>query len=184
MATRKKTAKKSSSRRKAPKPPTEEELDVTDPRRKLSKEERSALTPEQKKERRKLAREARGPAKVQIEKQLNKLDTRLARIVSRFAGSEAHEAGEALIKAMRVLRSDVAELPDDWKPAKASGGTMVARFEKGQTVELKERKRPQYKEILGGEFELKIEKVVGRQVLCRHASVGKLVFRQGDLQAV
>ena len=185
MATRKKKTTKKTSRkrasRKSPKPPASDELDVTDPRRKLSKEERQALTPEQKKTRRKAARDARGPAKVQIGTQLAKLETRLVKLTHRLDGSDAAEASEALVKAIRVLRSDVAELSDDWKPARASG-PVTARFVAKQKVQLKEKKRSQYTEILEGEFSMKVEKVVGRQVLCRHPKVGRLVFKQGDLE--
>ncbi|KKM86078.1 hypothetical protein LCGC14_1282620 [marine sediment metagenome] len=179
-AKKKKTAKRS-TRRKAPKPPTPEELDVTDPRRKLSKEERQSLTPEQKKARRQAARDARGPAKVQIGAQLAKLETRLGKIVARLADSDASEAGETFIKALRVLRSDVAELSDDWKPSRARG-PVTSRFVEKQKVVLKEKKRAQYEGLLDGEFEFTVKKVVKRQVLCWNKKTGKLVFRQSDLE--
>ncbi len=183
-ARKKKTTRKKATRKKSPKPPASDELDVTDPRRKLSKEERQALTPEQKKARRKAARDARGPAKVQIGTQLAKMETRLGRITSRLVDSDASEAGEAFIKALRVLRSDVAELSDDWKPARARG-PVTARFVEKQTVRLKEKKRKQYEDLLDGNFEFKVTKIAGRRVMCRHIeSKTRYVFGQNELELV
>lgn len=123
----------------------------------LTKEERKALSPEQRKERRAHYAAKRGPAHVRIGKQLAALTRRLGRLALRIEGAK----GTELVKISEAL-SGISITEDD-KFTSVRGSATTVSWSQGDIVQLK----PKLGELLDVEegTELTVVKTVGKKIL-------------------
>ena len=163
----------------APVLPDTTSLPITDPKRRLTREEWKTMTPEQKAER-KLARKAtRGPVRDRFVKGIARTAGRFAKLAKRFEGTALHVQFIDAEKVLRNLAGDVSELPDGWTP---SGKGPRFSLEAGTIVVLVESKLATYKDVLGDDETLTVKKVVGKRVVVETADGVKLFLPTGHVK--
>lgn len=159
----------------APKMTTRTDLPVTDPRRKLSREEWKDLSKEQKAERKQARQAARGPIKARMVKIVLKLAARAERLSRAFDAEKPIQ--EALLenaKTFRLISSDVDELADGWVP---SGRKVQHSFKVGDRVVMVQAQIANYENLLGDDLgELEVMNAVGKRVVCKTVKGGVRLF--------
>lgn len=159
--------------RKAPQLPKVEansELPLTDPKRRLTKEELKSLTKEQRAARRAAIRSTAAPSKAKIARNIERTAKRLERVARMFGGEQA-ALGSAVAAAVKQLRGvvvDMDDLPDSWRPT--TGKTpraAVAALAAGDAVQIIEKRRAQYAQFVEPEHvaKLKLDRIVGNKVV-------------------
>ena len=158
----------------APKLPSKS-LDVTDPKRKLTRDEWKGLTKEQKRARKAARSAQRGPAKQRFVKLVLRYAGRFERFGKLFEkDQEIAKSLASLVTDARGVASDIDELPESWMPA---GKVAKHNFTAGMRVVLSEAKAKEYAETLGEEVgELEILNAVGRRVVCKAVKGGVRFF--------
>lgn len=153
----------------APNMPDTTTLDVTDPKRKLTREEFIALTVEQKAKRKANKRAARGSHKQRVSKSLLRQSNKLEKLGRYFdnatdtASKDLSKQIKKLVGEVRIAVSDVDSLPDSWVP---SGRRVRVDFAPGMTVIMVDGKREKYEETLSEKLgELKVVRCIGRKVV-------------------
>ena len=172
----------------APKMPDTATLAVTDPKRKLTRAEFLALTPEQKAERKQNKRAARGSHKQRIAKSLLRQSNKLEKIGRYFsdasdeAGKELFEQIKKLVGGVRIAVSDVDSLPDSWVP---SGRRVRIDFTPGMVVRMVDGKREKYEETLGEKLgDLKVVRCIGRKVVVQTDDGLKMFLPVGHVKQI
>lgn len=177
---------------KPPSMPTEtvdpSTLEVTDPRRKLSKDEWRALSPEQKKTRRAAVRAGRAPVKDRLSKAVGKIARRTERLAKIFSTEPSlHEAFVNTARVLRAVSGEIGELNGDWKPTKVAGRgePREAKFREGAIVRLVEKHRPQYEGLIEVDemTGLRVDKVQGKNVRVVTESGVKMFLPANRLEA-
>jgi len=123
------------------------DLPITDPRRKLTKEERKALSPEDRKARRAAKQANRAPYAMRTSLLLTKFANKLGKISKML--SENKEIAESVHGCAEMLRDatiDLQELPEDFRPAKLRDEAIT--YKPGSFVRLTDAKQEQYAELL------------------------------------
>ncbi len=143
-------------------------LPVTDPRRKLTKTERKAMTKDEKRARRTALAASRPPAKQRAHKLMTKFVERLSRVVNRFypADGDTADMREALDAAQATLSKiseDTMSLPDSWSP-KGARSSKAAALTPGVIVRVADKHVEALKDLFANTKEmqrLKVLQVVG-----------------------
>lgn len=161
------------------------ELPVTDPRRRLSKEERKALKPDERKARKAAILAKRGPAKGRYHRLVVKTAKRFSKIASMLAGSEQHAEAVETAKKILDFAGTLDGLPADWKPARAGASAQTAKFAPGDMVQIKPDQRGRFdgllpKDELDG---LVVVQCKGREVLVRSESGTKIFVQTKVIEA-
>lgn len=146
----------------APVMPDTTALPITDPKRRLTREEWTAMTPEQKAERRTARKATRGPVRDRFVKGIARTAGRFAKLAKRFEGTALHQQFIDAEKQIRNLAGDVSELPDTWTP---SGKAPRFTLEVGGQVTLIASKAAAYADDLHSEnATLTITKIAGKNL--------------------
>jgi hypothetical protein len=174
---------------KPPKVSTVSDLSVTDPRRKLTKEELKALSKEERKARQANRAQLRGAPKARLFKQITSIEKRVARLVGKFKDATvAAETGETISDYLRKATNLVgaaseliSELPDGWTPTR--GRPKQARIENlevGMTVALATNVREDFAAVVetSDMDSLKVVKIQGKRVLVKTPSGMPLFLEQ------
>lgn len=171
MSPKNNTAKKTT----APVMPARKELDVTDPRRKLTRDEWKGLTKEQKATRKAARQAARGPVKARMTKLVLQVSKRLERLSGKFEAEKPIQTALAQTSSiLRTLSSDIDELPNTWSP---SGRAPKHNLTAGMHVVLVEAKVAHYEELLGDDIgELEVISAVGKRVVVKTVKGGVRLF--------
>lgn len=121
-------------------------LPITDHRRPLTKEQRKALSPDEKKARRASKRAARGPWKLRAIKTTQRMIRKIERFAKAFSGVESVDEDHftTAVAHLKEAVEEMAELPDAFTPKGSSGGGTRYEFTVGQIVQMSESKREQY----------------------------------------
>lgn len=166
--------KTNTAKKEAPKMP-KQDFALTDPRRKLSREEWKSLTKEQKAERKNNRIKARGPIKGRMTRLVLSYSKRAERMASKFANEKPiADALLEIAKQARLVSSDIDELPDTWMP---SGRKPHYSFTAGQRVHMVEAQVAHYEELLGEDIgELEIVSAVGKRVVVKTVKGGVRLF--------
>lgn len=161
------------SRKVAPRIPMAIAGTVTDPNRKLTRDEWRALSPEEKRTRKDAKRANRPAVAARLAKNCDRLARRLGKMGQMLNTSNDGDAaihGALLIAAANILvaRDNYLALPSDWAPKTTS--TYVAKgpkFAVGDTVAIHAKRRAAYDGLLSEAemVSLKIVKVAGKRVV-------------------
>lgn len=155
--------------------PVRKDLPMTDPRRKLTREEWKTLSKSDKATRKQNRIAARGPIKARMVKIVLKLAARAERLSRAFDVEKPIQ--EALLenaKSFRLISSDVDELADAWMP---SGRKVQHSFKAGDRVVMIEAQVAHYEGLLGDDIgELEIVNAVGKRVVCKTVKGGVRLF--------
>lgn len=160
---------------KMPSTTSQKSLDVTDPARKLTRDEWKGLTKEQKAARKAKRQAARGPVKARIVKLVLRYAARFDRLGKAFENDKPiQEALGKMSTGLRGVSSDIDELPDTWAPA---GRKPQHSFTAGQHVQLVEAKVAHYAELLGEDIgEMVVVQAAGRRVVVKTVKGGVRLF--------
>ena len=166
-----------------PAPPVEVKvekvLDLTDPKRKLTAEERELLTPEQKKARRLARKKSRPPVSARLARQIGRFIKRVSRIEQMTGG------GKAASEALKLLGDHVVALKPDWKPGAVSEKAAPAGFEQGSVVRFRDSKQAQYEALLSKEDmeRLVVQQVLDKRLILLSPSGAKLFLPSAHFEA-
>jgi hypothetical protein len=161
-------------------------LPVTDPRRRLTSEERKALTPDQRKARKAAILARRGPAKGRFHKLVLRMHKRAAQIAARLDGSgDAAQDASGAAHALKQLAGAIDALPADWKPAAGKGAARAPKFEPGTMVQIKKELRERYTDLIpADELDgLVVVACKGSEALVRAEGGTKLFVPSKNLEA-
>lgn len=150
-------------------------LPLTDPRRKLTREDWASMTKEQRTERRAAKRASRGPVASRYARAMARQASRLAKIARAFKNEgDIHGTLMGISQSLRDTAGDVDELGAAWVPA-SKGGSVRAELVVGSLVTLVPSKLAQYTELLGEDVgSLTVVKVAGKRVVLQDASGVKI----------
>lgn len=150
-------------------------LPLTDPRRKLTRDEWKTLSKEDKAARKAARSAQRGPAKGRFVKLVLRYASRFERMEKLFSNEKPiAEALHNIAVEARGISGDIDELAETWAPA---GKAPKHNFAAGMHVVLTDAKATEYKAILGEEVgELEVLNAVGRRVVCKSVKGGVRFF--------
>lgn len=156
-----------------------EMLDVTNPARKLTRDEWRGLSIEQKRARKDAKRASRPEMKARLAKNMERFARRVSKVLGMMdvdsVDSEVQETIQALTSAKRNLlhaSEAIRELPQDWTPAtpRAAGAAAKAkapRISEGDMVMIAEKRRASYEGLLSSEdmTSLRVLKIHGKRAV-------------------
>ncbi len=166
----------------APAIPIHTNLPLTDPRRKLTRDEWKGLTKEEKAAR-KIARVAvRGPIKGRMVKIVLKLAMRAERLSKAFDNEKSiQDTMNAVAKNLRNVSADVDELADNWLP---SGRKVENTYAAGDKVQLIDGKVKHFEDLLGEPIGvMEVINSLGRRVACKTSKGARLFLEARFIKA-
>lgn len=167
------------SRKVAPAVPVAIEGSVTDPTRKLTREEWRALSPDEKRAR----KEAKRTNRPELAARFAKNMTRFARRISKLSAMIDKNAHTDLARALTTAREALHEaavgyeaLPTGWQPLKSEGVQREAKFGVGDMVDIHAKRRSNYDGLLDADemTGLRITKVAGKRLVVQTESGTRL----------
>lgn len=152
--------------------PTMPTLGVTDPKRKLTREEWRALSPADRSARKAATRASRPELKTRLSRVSAKMSKRALRLATTFAGVAGVE--ESLRNAAMLLGAsslEMSTLPDGWRPAGRGNEPKAPKFQTGQAVKITASQRANYEGVIEADEldDLTVVAVKGKQVVVRTA---------------
>ena len=192
MSTQTQTSKNTSKQITAPKQgtapakppvvPTGSGLAITDPNRKLSRDEWRALSTEEKAARKSARSATRGPAKQRYTAKVGNVIKRAERLLPVLVGTDAHKHISHAIVALKAGREEVADLPATWQPAGATTG--AAPIEPGAMVNIRDTARAAYAGLLepAEMVGLKVVKSLGSKLIATTAAGVRMVIARNRIE--
>jgi hypothetical protein len=167
----------------APKLPNLKAMDVTDPRRKLTKTEVKAMTKEQRQARQAALRTARGPARTRFVRLTFRLFKSCEKFAVVFANEPAiRETFSECEDSLHALAGKIAELPAEWAPAKKISAKRAA-ISPNALIEIRPEKSKMYEDILGETPELTVVRVIGKRIVALTQDGTKLFLPLNHVRA-
>lgn len=155
---------------------------------KMTREEWSALSPDEKRTLREARRANRPSPAPRLAKNMTRLVKRLTRVRAMFGTSDVEvtcaDQITGAINNLTFTAERLEALGTDWKPVARTGGA-TSRFEAGQFVQIAEKRRASFEGLLEADemLELRVVKVVGKKLVLQTEAGTRLVLPQNVIAA-
>ena len=155
----------------APAIPMATEGSITDPKRRLTREEWREMSPEEKRARREARAAARPGVSARLAKNMDRFARRCRKVLAMLGeGDETENARLQMSRAVVSLaaaQEAFAELPVGWQPTRRAGAEREAKFAIGDFVSIHEKRRGNYDGLLDADemSDLRVIKIAGKRLV-------------------